>query len=142
MRFLAFTGWRAGEAMALRWTDVDFEAGVVRLEPGTTKNGGGREFSFGAFRELTELMQDQRAHTTAVELEHAQIIGHVFHRDGHPARSYAKAWKRACREAGLSGRLAHDRRCTAVRNLERAGVSRSVAMKLTGHKTEAVYRGT
>jgi hypothetical protein len=27
-----------------------------------------------------------------------------------------------------------------VKNLERAGISRSVAMKLTGHKTEAVYR--
>jgi hypothetical protein len=27
-----------------------------------------------------------------------------------------------------------------VRNLERAGVSRSVAMQLTGHKTESVYR--
>ena len=27
-----------------------------------------------------------------------------------------------------------------MRNLERKGVSRSVAMKLTGHKTEAVYR--
>jgi hypothetical protein len=31
-------------------------------------------------------------------------------------------------------------RRSAVRNLERAGVPRATAMKLVGHKTEAIYR--
>jgi hypothetical protein len=40
--------------------------------------------------------------------------------------------------AGVPERIPHDFLRTAVRNLERAGVPRSVAM--TGQKTEAVYR--
>jgi hypothetical protein len=40
----------------------------------------------------------------------------------------------------VSGRLLHDFRRTAVGNLERRGVPRSVAMKLTGPRTEAVYQ--
>ena len=49
------------------------------------------------------------------------------------------AWTSACQRAHVAGRLVHDLRRTAVRNLERSGVSRSVAMKLTGHLTESVY---
>ena len=57
----------------------------------------------------------------------------------HPKVLYRR-WGEACRKAGVPERIPHDFRRTAVRNLERAGVPRSVAMKLTGHKTEAVYR--
>ncbi len=39
----------------------------------------------------------------------------------------------------ISVLLVHDFRRTAVRRLERAGVARSVVMKLVGHKTEAIY---
>jgi integrase len=140
MRFLYLTGWRVGEAQGLTWAGVDLDAGVVRLEPGVTKNREGREFPFSALPPLVELLKGLRASTEVLEREQACIISHVFHRKGRPIRSYVGAWRSACKAAGLSGRLVHDLRRTAVRNLERAGVSRSVAMKLTGHKTEAVYR--
>ena len=47
---------------------------------------------------------------------------------------------RPTREAGRPGPLLHDLRRSAVRNLERAGILRPVAVKFTDHKTEAVYR--
>jgi integrase len=57
-----------------------------------------------------------------------------------PIKSFNKACATACRKAGCPGRILHDFRRTAVRNLELAGVPRSIAMKLTGHLTESVYR--
>jgi integrase len=86
------------------------------------------------------LLKAQKAHTEAVERDRERIVPHVFHRNGEPIQSYARSWNAACEAAGPKGRLVQDLRRAAVRNYERAGVSRSVAMKLTGHRTEAVYR--
>ena len=64
----------------------------------------------------------------------------MFHRNGRRIQSLRKAWELACTNAGYPGKLLHDLRRSAVRIMERAGLSRSVAMQLTGHKTEAVCR--
>jgi integrase len=136
--FGAATGWRVSEVLSLTWRQVDFTAGMIRLEPGTTKNLEGRLFPFTP--ELRALLEAQKAATAALSSKTGRIIPWVFHRHGKPIRSFYGSWRAACRAAGVPGRIFHDLRRTAVRNLERAGVSRSVAMKMTGHKTEAVYR--
>ena len=140
VEFAYDTGWRRGEIRLLTWRQVDFRTGMVRLEPGTTKNDEGRTFPFAVLPRLVELLRVQREETLALERERGVIIPWVFHRDGHQVTDYRDSWQTACRKAGVPGRLVHDLRRTAVRNLERACVPRSVAMKLTGHKTESVYR--
>jgi integrase len=146
--FQYFTGWRTGETVTLQWKQVDRKAGVIRLEPGTTKNREGRTLPYHALPELAEMIEEQWRQKKNLERERGVIIPWVFHRDGRSLISQGKAalpdvykcWRAACVAAGHPGRILHDFRRTAVRNLERAGVSRSVAMKITGHKTESVYK--
>jgi integrase len=139
-RFAYHTGWRSGEIRGIRMADVDWTAKTVLLPATRSKNGEARVFPFGALPALVAVMEHQRTYTEGVQRRTGQIVPWLFHRNGRPIRSMNGAWRAACERAKLSGRLMHDFRRTAVRNLERAGVARSVATKLTGHKTEAVYR--
>ena len=132
--------WSRVRSVGDRIARYDFSAGSVHLEPGSTKNREGREFPTTALPELALLLEEQRERTRKLERQIGTLIPWVFHRDGRAIRSFRTAWRNACRRAGVVGMVPHDFRRTAVRNLERAGVPRSVAMKLVGHKTEAIYR--
>lgn len=138
------TGWRIrSEILPLQWRHVDRVAGVFRLEPGTTKNKRGRTFPYRDMPELRDWVEAQWQ--THEELQGRGIVSPwVFPRlrgedPGGRIGSFRKAWKTACEVAGCPGRIPHDFRRTAVRNLVRANVSDTTAMKLTGHETRSVF---
>ena len=89
--------------------------------------------------ELRRLLEEQWQVTQALATSTGRICPWVFHRDVKPIKSFVKTWQTACRKAGCPGRIPHDFRRTAVRNLVRPGVPERVAMQLTGHKTRSVF---
>jgi integrase len=128
------------EILPLQWRQIDFKAGVVTLGVGSTKNRDRRTFPMTP--ELRAMLEAQRATTDVLQKKIGAIVPWVFHRTkrGRPLKSFTKSWRKACRAPGHPARIPHDFRRTAVRNLERAGVPRSTAMAMVGHRTESVYR--
>jgi integrase len=133
------TGWRKSELLSRQWRHVDFQAGWLRLEPEETKNRDGRMFPL--IPELRDVLQAQHERVAAIQRATGRIIPEVFVRDsGEPVRDFKRAWTTARKRAGIPGRLFHDFRRTAVRNLIRAGIPETVAMRLTGHRTRSVFQ--
>ena len=136
-RFAYLTGWRKGEIISLRWTDVDPDAGAIRLRPEAAKTGRGRTVMLEG--DLAELI-DRRGHARLLEKNgDVRVASLVFHRDGKPVGDYRKAWATACQAAGVPDKLFHDLRRTAARNMVRAGVPERVAMAVTGHLTRSMF---
>jgi integrase len=145
--FAHLTGWRiVSEVLPLQWRQVDFDAGEVRLDAGTTKNKKGRVFPLTAeLRALLGGRRDERdelkraGHITPWVFWRMVAEGRGGDKKPQPIISFSKAWHSACRAAGCPGRIPHDLRRTAIRNFVRNGVPERVAMRLTGHQTPSVF---
>jgi len=155
------TGWRKGEISSLRWEDIDGE--LVELRSGCSKNNEPRSVILsGNLEALIARRRDERKYGAR---GHWFLSEYLFHRNGKPIGDFRKSWVTACVVAGLGrfhcpgcdrtvekatcpecdikccyiGRLFHDFRRTAVRNMIRAGVPERVAMTISGHKTRSVF---
>jgi integrase len=138
--FAYSTGWRRQEILSLKWNQVDLASKSVRIEGESTKNKKARTIALDG--ELLEAIQGQweKRVVAAIPGESPTLLcQYVFHRNGKPLGDFRDAWDNALKATGLAGKILHDFRRTAVRNMTRAGVPERVAMMVSGHKTRSVF---
>lgn len=130
MKFAYFTGWRKTEIITLRWNQVNLRDGIVRLEPGETKNSEGRTIYMEPelWDLIKQLHKNRRMDSFLVFNDNGKMIG-----------DFRKSWRKASAAAGVPDLLFHDLRRSAVRNMVRAGIPERVAMMISGHKTRSVF---
>jgi integrase len=132
MLLVAFdTGMRKTEVVRLRRTQLDLKRGCVELHAADTKAEEARVVYLQA-RTLAALK------AIPVRLGSPYVFTNP---NGKPWNTLPRrAFKSACDAAGLQDVWVHDLRRSFVTHARRAGVPESVVMRMSGHKTAAVFR--
>jgi integrase len=129
-RMLLLTGARRGEVLAMRWADVDLEAGKWTKPGSTTKQRTEHEVPLSApVRQLlAELRDAQSAKSKA-------LPEFVFPGNGDSGHVVAvkRAWASLCKAAGISGLRIHDLRHSFASQLVSGGASLPLIGALLGH---------
>jgi integrase len=109
---------------------VQVSGGWITLFADATKNSKARKVAMPAdVRAAVEACRDKKAQDA-----------HVFTRpDGKPIRDFRTAWNDACKVAGGPSLYIHDLRRSFLRRSQRNGVPATIAMRISGHLTRAVF---
>lgn len=136
--FAIRTGLRMGELQALRWSDIDFDAGRVHVrrawsealgEFGPTKSGRSRE---------CPLPTDAAATLAGLPAAHALVFASETGRPLNPT-PFARALRRAAKAAGLDKHVhPHMLRHTYASHCIAAGIPTRVVMAWGGWESEAM----
>jgi integrase len=123
------TGMRRDEILGLEWRQVDVEGGVIRLQAEDTKTKSARNiFLTARAKAILEALPESKSEF-------------VFVNPKTKTRwiDIRKQFRKARKDAGLSGVWFHDLRRSFVTNARRRGVAESVVMKMSGHRTREVF---
>jgi len=126
---LYHTGMRLGEVLALEWADIEFDHQRIVIR--RSKSGEGRKVPLrGALAD--ELIRWKPYSNGSRWLFPARYD------TSKPMQSIRKGWLRLCQEAKVDNLRPHDLRHNFTSMLQAQGVSDSIIMSITGHKTHVM----
>ncbi len=126
---LFHTGMRLGEALALEWVDIEFEHDRIVIRQ--SKSGEGRRIPLRSVLANELILWKPSAHSS-------RWVFPARFDDTDAMQSVRKGWLRLCKAARITNLRPHDLRHNFTSQLQAAGVSDSIIMSITGHKTHVM----
>ena len=120
--FLIYTGCRKGEALNLKWDDVDLQNEVIAIKGTKTKYDRYIPIS----KPLKELLS---------RIEKNQDCLYIFHYKGVKLTDFKRSFHTACKNAGLKDLRIHDLRHVFASKMVMNGTSLYITGELLGHRT-------
>ena len=119
--FLIYTGCRKGEALNLKWDDVDLKNGVIAVKGTKTKYDRYVPISEALRGVLEGIKKNQGLY--------------VFNNNGAKIGDFKRSFKTACRNAGLKDLRIDDLRHVFASKMVMNGTSLYITGELLGHRT-------
>ena len=135
MTFLIYTGCRKGEALNLKWDDVDLQNEVIAI-----KDIFSRVYKANGFMRLKMKTKYNRyipisgALKRVLEGINRESV-YVFSYRGKKLSNFRESFKTACKRAGLNGLRVHDLRHIFASKMVMSGTSLYITGELLGHRT-------
>lgn len=135
-----FTGMRFGEMAALKWRNVDFRLGVIKVRETRVLGEEGRPKTKKSSRDIKmlapviEAMRDQMKETVG-KTEAGYVFLNQYGKPVEPMPTNFHVWKPALKKAGLEPRPLYQTRHTFATLMLDAGEHPGWVQKMMGHET-------
>ena len=119
--FLVYTGCRKGEALNLKWDDVDLKNDIIAIKATKTK-----------YDRYIPISKPLKAILSGIEKKDSL---YVFNKNGAKLTDFKHSFHTACRNAGLKDLRIHDLRHVFASKMVMGGTSLYITGELLGHRT-------